>query len=106
MLIWGSDSRKTGLIIPGGVLTGIGLGILASKAPGISPTWARTPFSWLCFALGLVPDHLPDAIFTCTQWWALIPGGHYGPDRRRHPGYEWSLPLAGHSTWFTLLSSS
>jgi len=29
----------------------------------------------LCFALGWFLITLLTALFTCTQWWALIPGG-------------------------------
>jgi len=75
MLIWGSDSRKTGLIIPGGVLTGIGLGILAIQGPWHFPYVGQNAIFLLCFAWGWFLITFLTAIFTCTQWWALIPGG-------------------------------
>ncbi len=75
MLVWGSVSHKIGLIIPGGVLTGIGLGILAVQGPWHFPFDGQNAIFLLCFALGWFLITLLTAVFTCTQWWALIPGG-------------------------------
>ena len=75
MLAWGSISHKTGLIIPGGVLTGIGLGILAMQGPWQFPAVDQNGVFLLCFALGWFLITFLTALFTCTQWWALIPGG-------------------------------
>ncbi len=75
MLVWGSLSRRTGWIIPGGVLTGIGLGILVMNGPWRIPQVDQNGVFLLCFALGWFLITLLTALFTCTQWWALIPGG-------------------------------
>jgi hypothetical protein len=75
MLAWGSVSRRTGWIIPGGILTGIGLGILAIEGPWRFPAVDQNGIFLICFALGWFLITLLTAIFTCTQWWALIPGG-------------------------------
>jgi len=75
MLVWGSVSHKTGLIIPGGVLGGIGLGILVMQGPWRFPAVDQNGVFLLCFALGWFLITLLTALFTCTQWWALIPGG-------------------------------
>jgi hypothetical protein len=75
MLSWGSVSRRTGLIIPGGVLTGIGLGILAMQGPWQFPVTDQSGVFLLCFALGWFLITILTAMLTCTQWWALIPGG-------------------------------
>ena len=75
MLVWGSVSHKTGLIIPGGVLSGIGLGILAMQGPWRFPVAEQNGIFLLCFALGWFLITLLTAVFTSTQWWALIPGG-------------------------------
>ena len=75
MLSWGSVSRRTGWIIPGGVLSGIGLGILAMESPWRFPIDNQNGLFLLCFALGWFLITILTAIFTCTQWWALIPGG-------------------------------
>ena len=75
MLGWGSVSRRTGWIIPGGVLSGIGLGILAMEGPWRLPIENQNGLFLLCFALGWFLITILTTIFTCTQWWALIPGG-------------------------------
>ncbi len=75
MLSWGSVSRRTGWIIPGGVLTGIGVGILAMEGPWQLPMESQNGLFLLCFSLGWFLITILTAIFTCTQWWALIPGG-------------------------------
>jgi hypothetical protein len=75
MLVWGSISRRTGWIIPGGILTGIGLGILAMEGPWQFPTVDQNAIFLLCFAFGWFLIPILTAIFTCTQLWALIPGG-------------------------------
>ena len=75
MLVWGSVSHRTGWIIPGGVLTGIGLGILAMQGPWQFPAADQSALFLLCFALGWFLITFLSGLFTCTQWWALIPGG-------------------------------
>jgi hypothetical protein len=74
-LVWGSVSHRTGLIIPGGVLTGIGVGILAMQGPWQIPVVEQNGVFLICFAMGWFLITFLTAIFTCTQWWALIPGG-------------------------------
>jgi hypothetical protein len=75
MLAWGSVSHRTGWIIPGGVLTGIGLGILATQGPWQIPAADQNAIFLLCFAFGWCLITILSALFTCMQWWALIPGG-------------------------------
>jgi hypothetical protein len=75
LLVWGSVSRRTGWIIPGGVLTGIGLGVLAMQGPWQFPVADQSGVFLVCFALGWFLITLLTSLFTCTQWWALIPGG-------------------------------
>ena len=75
MLIWGSVSRCTGWIIPGGVLTGIGLGILAMEGHWFFPIANQNGVFLICFALGWFLITVLTTMFTCTQWWALVPGG-------------------------------
>ena len=75
MLVWGAASRRTGWIIPGGVLTGIGLGILALQGPWGIPGPVQNGVFLLCFAFGWFLIAALSAIFSCVQWWALIPGG-------------------------------
>ena len=75
MLVWGSVSQRTGWIIPGGVLTGIGLGILAMEGHWLFPGADQDGVFLVCFAFGWLLITLLTALFTRTQWWALIPGG-------------------------------
>jgi hypothetical protein len=75
MLVWGSVSRRTGWIIPGGVLTGIGLGILALQGHWFFPLADQNGVFLICFALGWFLITVLTALFTSTQWWALIPTG-------------------------------
>jgi hypothetical protein len=75
MLVWGSISRRKGWLIPGGVLTGIGLGIFAMEGPWHFPDAIKGGIFLLCFAFGWFLIVLLSALFTCAQWWALIPGG-------------------------------
>ena len=79
MLVWGAISRTVGWIIPGGVLSGIGLGILALEGPFKLADLADVPRGgvfMLCFALGWFLITLISRLVGCeTMWWALIPGG-------------------------------
>jgi hypothetical protein len=75
MLVWGSLSHRSGWIIPGGVLSGIGLGILAMEGPWQFSAEFQSGIFLLCFAFGWFLITVLTALFTCTQWWALIPGG-------------------------------
>jgi hypothetical protein len=75
-LVWGVLSRKGGLIIPGGVLSGIGLGILVTEGPRIIPVANPNGLFLICFALGWFLITLLTGLFTSrTQWWPIIPGG-------------------------------
>jgi hypothetical protein len=75
LLVWGSISHRTGWIIPGGVLSGIGLGILVMQSPWQFPVVYQNGIFLICFSLGWFLITLLSGLFTCTQWWALIPGG-------------------------------
>jgi hypothetical protein len=76
LLGWGALSRRPGLIIPGGVLAGIGLGIMVYEGPWIIPATNPNGLFLLCFALGWFLITLLTGLFTrCTLWWPIIPGG-------------------------------
>ncbi|MGD0173915.1 MAG: hypothetical protein ABSC61_05710 [Anaerolineales bacterium] len=75
-LVWGALSRTGGLIIPGGVLTGIGLGILVYEERWSIPVANPNGLFLICFALGWFLIPLLTGLFTsCTQWWPIVPGG-------------------------------
>jgi hypothetical protein len=78
MLALGVISRSNGWLIPGGVLSGIGLGILVSEGPWKLPLadLPRSGIFLLCFALGWFLITLLSSLVGCrTMWWPLIPGG-------------------------------
>ena len=75
-LVWGVLTRNGGLVIPGGILSGVGWGAYAIEGPfaiwqGDSEGGVFLIFLGLGFAL----ITLVTAVFTDkTHWWALIPG--------------------------------
>jgi hypothetical protein len=80
LLMWGVFTRDAGPIIPGGIMSGIGLGILLVAEPFelVSPE-NEGGFFMLSFALGWVLITVLTAVFTEeTHWWALIPAAIMG----------------------------
>jgi len=76
-LVWGSVARKLGLLIPGGILAGIGAGALLTAGPfsGLEDPAAGGLFL-LSFGVGWALITLTSALFLRrTVWWPLIPGG-------------------------------
>jgi hypothetical protein len=76
-LVAGALTRKTGLIIPGGILSGAGLGVLATTylPQAVTDQQASGGFFMLAFALGWFSIVLFTRLFTGrTEWWPLIPG--------------------------------
>ncbi len=74
-LAWGVVTREDGLMIPGGILSGIGLGIiLVSGLPGEDGGDLGGAVFMGAFALGWVLITVFTAAFTAkTHWWPLIP---------------------------------
>ncbi len=76
-LLGGILSRQAGLIIPGGIISGIGWGSLLIAGPlsGLTGDNEGAIFM-LTFALGWGLITVLTAVFTDeTHWWPLIPGG-------------------------------
>jgi hypothetical protein len=75
-LIAGIIGRQVGFIIPGGILTGIGLGVIFTQNAQIAVTeTAQGGVFFIGFALGWLLITVLSKLFTSeTQWWALIPG--------------------------------
>lgn len=73
-LAWGVISRSDGLMIPGGILSGIGLGtVLVTTVESGSGDLGGAMFMG-AFALGWVIITVFTAVFTDnTHWWPLIP---------------------------------
>lgn len=76
-LLWGVLSRSAGPLIPGGILSGIGLGIALTSQAGQTMSDDHTGGLFLLgFAAGWFSITLLSTIFTNDrQWWPLIPGG-------------------------------
>jgi hypothetical protein len=73
----GIVTRKAGLIIPGGIISGAGLGTLATVQGWYFPTNSEQAggLFLLLFSLGWFSITLLSKLFTSeTQTWALIPG--------------------------------
>lgn len=79
-LLWGVLTREDGLIIPGGIMSGIGLGIVLIAGPfNITNGENEGGIFMLSFALGWVLITVLTAVFTDeTHWWALIPAAIMG----------------------------
>lgn len=80
-LAWGLITRKTGLLIPGGILLGLGVGAVLIEGPFAEVADpARGGIFLLAFASGWVLISL--LTFYTEQgtfvWWPLIPGGVLG----------------------------
>ncbi len=75
-LLAGIVGRQAGFIIPGGILTGIGLGAIFTQSPSLAITeTAQGGVFFIGFALGWFLIPVLTKLFTPeTHWWALIPG--------------------------------
>lgn len=108
-LIWGLSTRNFGLMVPGCILGGLGLGLYTMTGP-LSDTlaWAQPSIFLFCFAAGFalislfslfMDDHF--------HWWPLIPAGMialvgvalitggFGLDLLKLMGLAWPLLLIG-----------
>ena len=95
-LLWGSATRQVGLLLPGGVLGGVGLGALvADRLCGHVGDEAAGGLFLLCFALGrhhapLGVLHRPDRVVAAHRRLGRIGAarrvGARGARRHRRPG--------------------
>jgi len=74
-LAWGVITREAGLMIPGGILTGIGLGIVLVAGPFEYEDGDLSGGVFMgAFALGWLLITIFTAVFSDkTEWWPLIP---------------------------------
>ncbi len=78
MLVFGAITRTAGWIIPGGILSGIGLGIFALEGPFASQLSSvdEGGIFLLAFAIGWFTITIVSALVKAGRlFWALIPGG-------------------------------
>ncbi len=75
-LVWGVVSRNAGPMIPGGILSGLGLGVILLETITLPEGTDDGGVFLLAFALGWALITVMTAVFTPkTHWWPLIPGG-------------------------------
>ncbi|MCP4358582.1 MAG: hypothetical protein GY796_11245 [Chloroflexi bacterium] len=76
-LAWGILTREDGLMIPGGILSGIGWGVIAMSSDlAFLNADNEGGIFLIIFGMGFALITLLTAVFTDeTHWWALIPGG-------------------------------
>lgn len=109
-LIWGSVTRTFGLVIPGGILGGIGLGVISVE--GLFATMndeAKGGIFLLCFAAGWALISLLSLVTSARwQWWPLIPGGILatigglllaGPSGIQYLGVVWPIVIILVGLW-------
>ncbi len=79
-LVGGCITRKPGLIIPGGIVGGVGLGILAIESNFLGAGGASAGGAFMvAFSLGWFSIPLLTRLFAgATEWWAFIPGSIIG----------------------------
>ncbi len=119
-LVWGSATRNVGLLIPGGILSGLGLGVFLIEVVHPNLESVDTGGIFLAsFGLGWGLITLFSAIFTDrTHWWPLIPGsilgliggllltGDVGLEVLEFAGKLWPVALIGLGLWFLLRRGS
>jgi len=75
-LVWGIAARNAGPMIPGGILSGLGLGIILVEKVSWPQGMDEGGAFMLAFALGWALITVLTAVFTPkVHWWPLIPGG-------------------------------
>jgi len=102
LLAWGVFSKLFGLIIPGALISTIGLGIyLAWSGASITNGLAHTGIMLVWFALGwMLITVFSRVITTRFVWWPLIPGGILGV-------VGWGLYIGGNpSNALTFISNT
>ncbi len=106
-IAWGMVTRTPGLLIPGGVLMGLGTGavLITSVLSGLDST-AQGGVFMICMALGFAAIFpLAWLVANCRMWWTLIAGSILGLlgvalmtggmllDLFKLAGYLWPLAL-------------
>ncbi len=75
-IIWGVVTRNAGLLIPGGILTGLSMGVFLVEDISVLPEYAHGGAFVISLGVGFALITLLTRIFTdCTHWWALIVAG-------------------------------
>jgi hypothetical protein len=107
-LLWGLIARNPGLLVPGGILSGIGLGAYLTSGPYVAATErVQGGVFMLAFAAGWALIVVASLAIGRRQWWPLIPGvimaligvallgGEFGLQILEWAGKLWPLILIG-----------
>lgn len=72
-ILWGSTQHKAGLLIPGGILTGMSIGIMLVEDSGTIPTLYSEGVFLLALGAGFGLVKILVHLFTTEKyWWAVI----------------------------------
>jgi hypothetical protein len=75
-ILWGATQHKVGLLIPGGILTGLSIGVFLVEDASTIPEHFEGSVFLLSLAAGFALVTLLSRIFTSEKsWWALIVSG-------------------------------
>jgi hypothetical protein len=75
-ILWGATNRNAGLLIPGGILTGLSMGVFLVEDVNLIPEQYQGGAVVIALAVGFALITLLTHIFTGqAHWWALIVGG-------------------------------
>jgi hypothetical protein len=75
-ILWGATTRNAGLLIPGGIITGLSMGIFLVEDVTVVPEHYQGGVFVIALAAGFVLITLLTRIFTReAHWWALIVAG-------------------------------
>jgi hypothetical protein len=75
-IIWGATTRNGGLLIPGGIITGLSMGVFLIEDINALPKYAQGGGFVIALAAGFALITLLTWLFTDkTHWWALIVAG-------------------------------
>lgn len=107
-LLWGLIARNPGLLVPGGILSGIGLGAYLNSGPFVEAAErVQGGVFLLAFAAGWILIVVASLAIRRRQWWPLIPGsimaiigvalmgGDFGLQILEWVGKLWPLILIG-----------
>jgi hypothetical protein len=75
-ILWGATNRNAGLLIPGGIITGLSLGIFLVEDVTVVPEHYQGGVFVIALAAGFALITLLTRIFTGqAHWWALVVAG-------------------------------
>lgn len=75
-ILWGATNRNAGLLIPGGIITGLSMGIFLVEDASLIPEHYQGGVFVIALGVGFALITLLTRLFTGqTPWWALIVAG-------------------------------